>query len=234
MTIAEKIRKIIAKAESTTSSEEAAIFMEKAHRLMEEHSISLLDLGRLDADDPVGIDLYFYESKKSTPWRETLAGTLAQYYGCRLVTESTYKNGKVEEIWHSIAGRQSARITYQLMWPFVLKQVMKIANEDYKNGYYNNPPQAYRQTALALAVRINKLNKERQNEADQSSNKLAQVNALVPIDMIEDLIDLYFPNSRTTGAKNVSINSHALQRANEVSLNRQTSGSASSLRIGHD
>lgn len=230
MSITEKIRKIIAKADSTSHPEEAAVFMEKALKLMEDHGLSLLELGRLDSDDPVGVDKQFYESTITTEWRQTLATQLAQYYGCRLIVlRNKTMFGKIESIYHSVAGRESARITYQLMWPYVLRQVMKQAAEANRNGEYNHPSQGYKAVAEALAVRLVWLNKNKATATPPQTG----VNALVPIDLIQLAIDEAFEGgTRPTGPKKVKFNANAMQRASSISLNHQTTAGPAVRKIG--
>jgi hypothetical protein len=49
------IRKLIAKAESTDSSEEADAFMQKVRQLMDRHGVSLVGLATHLSDDPVAV-----------------------------------------------------------------------------------------------------------------------------------------------------------------------------------
>jgi len=231
MSIAEKIRKIIAKADSTAHPEEASVFMEKALRMMEEHGLSLLELGRLDSDNPVGVDMYFYESTKTTEWRQTLAGQLAKYFGCRLIVRRNKDMfGKIESIYHSLAGRESARVTYQLMWPYVLRQVMKQAAEANRNGEYKHPPQAYKAVADALTIRLIRLNRDKAETAPPQNG----VNALVPVDLIQFAIDEAFAatggTTRTAGKK-LRHDDNAMQRAASISLHRQASAGPAVRRI---
>jgi|GEM_PF-3853963 len=225
--IADKIRKIIAKADSSTHPEEAAVFMDKAQRMMEEHGLNLLDLGRLDSDDPVGVDRDFYRSFKTTPYWEMLAYQVAEYFGCKLVV-TTKANG---DKFHTIAGRESARITHTLMWPFVMRQIKAIAVADYKAGLFPHPKTAYRDLAIALAIRVQALNAAKR--VKRNAEPLSQVNALVPVDLIQQALMEVFPNMRQgSKAKTVTLNPHAAERAKGVSLNLQTRAPRSALKIG--
>lgn len=227
MEMTDKIRKIIAKADSSTHPEEAAIFLEKAHKLMQENGLSLLDLGRLDSDDPVGVDKWFYTSFKTTPYWETLAYALARYFGCRLIVTLKSDKNKL----HSIGGRESARITYQLMWPFIMRQVKALAVANYKSGHFAHPKTAYKEIALALAIRISDIVREREAAEQRQASTLMQVNALVPVDMIDAALAEVFPDMTKGKAKKITLTQHAIDEAQKVSLYTQAPAPKSALKI---
>lgn len=217
---ADKIRKLLAKANSTTHPEEAEAFMTKARALMEEHGISLLDLGRLNTDDPVGLDRSVYRANINDRWRFYLIGQLARYYGCKTVY--TPEGGNRD---YHIVGRESARITFQLMWPFIDRQVMAMAREDVKRGIYRTVSTARHKIGYALAVRISQL--LQQSTATEGQG----VNALVPVDLIEAAMDHYFPGATEGKKRQVSFDVNAQRRAGEVSLHQQVSPNAAQRRI---
>ena len=222
--IADKIRKIIAKADSSEHPEEAMAFLDKAQRMMEEHGLSLLDLGRLNSDDPVGTDKEFYRGRVNDSWRQMVAPQLAEFFGCRMVI--THKG---DNKWHSVTGRESARITYQLMWPFVDRQVMAIARRDVAAGKYKTVNAARRQIGYALAIRIAEMN--RAHKPVQAEG-LSQANTLVPVDLIRAAMAEAFPDLRSMGAKTVRFDHNATRSAAEVSLHRQAGADRSALKIG--
>ena len=115
MDYAQKIKQIIAKAESTNSQAESESLMAKAHQLMTEHGLSMLDLGCLDKDDPLGRDEDLYNNASDT-WQLNVGYALARYYGCRLISADGHTKSATKWV---IFGRESARITFNLMWPFI-------------------------------------------------------------------------------------------------------------------
>jgi hypothetical protein len=221
--ISAKIRAIIAKADSTSNAFESSTFMEKAQKMMEEHGLSLLDLGSLDSDDPVGVDVDFYQSFKTTPYWETLATHLAYFFGCKLVVSHKSNGNK----YHSIAGRESARVTYTLMWPFVMRQIKTMATADYKSGKFAHPKTAYRDLSIALALRLQTMTLAKQ----ASGNDTRGINALVPVDLIDLALQERFPNLTPSKTKKVSLDEHAIKRTEGVSLFTQTGASKSALKI---
>lgn len=228
MSIAERIRKIIAKADSSSHREEAESFLVKARQLMEEHGLSLLDLGRLNSDDPVGVDKYFYRGHIIDSWRQLVAGQLAAFFGCELVSTTSGANR-----WHSVIGRESARMTHQLMWPFVDRQVMQMAREDVKSGIYPSVNVARRRIGQQLALRLDKLNNAKKAEAPIAGRDLSGVNALVPVDLIEAAAAEAFPDLyRDPRKTKVRYDGNAKQRAEQVSLHHQAGSAAPALRLG--
>lgn len=216
--IADKIRKLIAKADSTTHEEEAETFLHKAHELMRQHGLNLLDLGRLGSDDPVGhsedadADL---KNNTSARWKYDLAGVLGKFYGCTVVGE---RRGTFNH-W-VIFGRESARTTFMLMYPFVYRQVMKLAREAYRAGKYPSAKHAQRAIGRALAVRVSRMVREQPEPTETG------VNALVPVDIIQAAIDDHYgPDGLTIGKpRKLRFDINAEEAAKKVSINVQATG----------
>lgn len=218
--IANKIRKIIAKADGTTHAEEAATFMERAHRMMEQHGLSLLDLGRLDQDDPLGKS-DGPECSTSEIWRRNLASMVARYFGCRIM--SLRGNRRVQMI---VYGRESARLTFALMWPFVERQVMELARRDrHLHSTSGDTRAARRAIGVGLIYRLSDMIRER-DTSDAKGDRASQVNALVPVDLIEGMMDADHPTSKLVGMRAKPISAAALRAAGEVSLAMQADGRA--------
>lgn len=217
--IAQKIAKLIALADSTTHPEEADTFMAKAQALMVAHGLSLLDLGRLDAEDPVGRDMEFYSyGNANAGWRGVVLSQLAQFYGCKTVRVS---RGRTDTF--CLFGRESARITVMLMWPYVYRQILSTGAELHKAGLYKGVKTAQAHVANALALRINKLVKEQQTSTPAAPRGL---NALVPVDIIEQEMAVAFPNLKEGKARTVNTTRAASQAANGISLHKQAAGGA--------
>jgi hypothetical protein len=219
--IAEKIARIIAHADSTTHPEEAEVFMAKAHALMEAHGISLLDLGRLDQDDPVGkTQGDQLRNNSSAKWRFNLATQVANYYGCRLVGQ----NRGTFRYW-IVFGRESGRITFELMWPFIDRQVLATARDLTRQGHYPTTKHAHKAVGDALTRRVWKLNMEKQAKPKTSAQK-ATSNALVPVDTIQRVIDETFPNVKKGRSTKMRDDAVARKAAEGISLNHQVKHTA--------
>lgn len=214
--IADKITKIIAKAESTTNPDEAAVFMAKANAMLEEHGIHLHDLGRLNSDDPVGVTEQASYWFAAEGYSLNMASALARYYGCKLVY---IKMGN--KFYGDVTGRDSARVTYQLMWPFVQKQVRQLAREMVKEGKADTKSKAQRAIGNALTLRLHGMARE-----NEERNPVAGtgINALVPVDTIEAAMKEHYGELRSAKARSIKTNAAGKAAAGKVSVNRQTGG----------
>lgn len=212
-TIQQKIQAILAKAESSTHPEEADSFMAKAAALLEQHGLSMADLGTINQDDPVGATYEASYNYASEPWFKMLCGQIARYYGCRIVITRVAKN----KYSHTLAGRESARTTYLLMTPFIKKQVLAAATRLVKEGHCHSRSIAQRQVGQALSLRIYEMIKERAPAPGPSGE-----NALVPVDAISAKLDELFPNRKQNAKKRgVSFSLAAQDAASKVSLDQQ-------------
>lgn len=218
-TIAAKIAKLIAKADSSTHPEEADTFMTKAQELLEAHGISMLDLGKL-SEDAVGHDDDVYRSSEN--WKNKLAFILARLYGCQMVTNPV----TAKQVKYVVFGRESARITFTLMLPYVIKQINKLGTEEHKAGNYPSRHKAMVAIAGAVTLRIWKMVQE--TEAQRPAG--GGVNALVPVDLIDAAIAEKFPRLRKA-SNNIRTDSNARDVANRVSLHRQASATPAARRI---
>lgn len=229
--IADKIRKIIAKADSTSNPEEAHTFMAKAQALLEAHGLSLLDIGRLDSDDPIGVDKNCAEVPGAYSSANTVANQLSIYYGCQLV-QGAKRNGDNKKVTtFSVAGRESARITFQLMFPYVWRQVMALAREGFNSGGYSNRMQALNYVANALSLRLHRLNAEA--EATRAAQPVGSgLNQLVPVNLVLQALEEAFPTMKEGRARTAKTNAKSRELASKVSFNRQASAPAGTLRLG--
>jgi hypothetical protein len=205
--IAEKISKIIAKADATAHPEEAESFMAMAHRLLEEHGMSLQELGTLNVNDPLGVYDSVHKTTANTTWRTVAAAELARYYGCTLVV---YADG-VEKRWE-LVGRQNAVTTFELMWPFVMRQIMAAAVQLKKDGAYRDVKPARTAVSHSLALRINRLVTAR--TPSQATGDTS--NALVPVNEIEELL-----NSMNLRHAKRKVKDNARDAAAGISIDRQ-------------
>ena len=225
--IADKITKMIAKAESSTHAEEADAFMSKVHKMMEDYGLSLLDLGRLNSDDPVSVDREAYTILKSgNSWAREVLCALSEYYGC----EHCYFVGH-KEVRFCLAGRKSAQVTFKLMAGFILRQVRKMANDAAKRGLFESPSKGRTSIGNALALRVSRLAYEMRAKDSASASS---VNALVPVDMNKAALKEAYENIRIVKARDVKMDLMGHLLASEVSLNLQTGSSDQHLKIEHE
>ena len=216
MTVATKIQKLIALADSTTHPEEADTFMSKAHALMTEHGLNLLDLGKL-SEDPVAVDKDAYDHAASYSFMPKLASAAAKYYG---VDWARFKQGN--RMLYSVAGRESARMTFMLMMPYLEREVKRVAREQFNEGHYSSRIQAATRVGNALALRI--FDMARASHVKDAEGE--GVNALVPVDLTEQALAEAFPRLKKGRAVKVGTDSVARNAVKNINLNAQTTGAA--------
>lgn len=212
-TIAQKINKILEKAQSTDQAGEAEVLMEKVHAMLEQHGLDLLDLGTLDADDPVGVDKSVATFWASASFTGMLASCAARYYGCETIVS---RQGNKR--WISVAGRESARVTFRLMFPFILEQVQKEASELVKQRKASSRSRAMTAVGNALAYRLSSLTVEKKDQSTETGK------ALIPVDMIDLAMSDAFPDLRRLKPRAVKTTAAAVTAAEGISLHRQATG----------
>lgn len=220
--IIDRIKKVLAKAEGTNNQAEAEMLMAKVQSMLEEHNLNMLDVATLDADDPMGTDMNVFKFRTNDSWMRHLSSALARYYGCRIVLDYDYRT-KHTRLIH-VSGRESNRITWALMVPFVKKQVMALGRQLHKDEpwQYTSANMASRHIANALVTRINRLNAEKAKEDQQ---RVARgENALVPVDLIEAEMERAFSNLVSGRSTSIRSSGAARKAAEGVSLYRQTGG----------
>jgi len=220
MSIVEKIKKIVAKAESTTSPEEAQAFMEKAQQLMMEHGFTLLDLGKLDDEDPVGVDKGARRMTNGA-WEQAVLSMLGPYYGCRVIIEGGKMLG--------VAGRESARVTFLLMAPFVVAQVRAAARRAYKAGEFTSAGRARTAIGNALALRIRDL--VRAEREKTTGTGLRGMNALVPVDSVQAAMEEAYGKLGKGRARSLRTSAAGKRAAQGISLRKQTGRAPATRQI---
>lgn len=221
MSIKSKIEKILAKAKSTTHDAEAATLIAMAERLMEEHQISVFDLGE---DDPMGRFSAFTATTSSPTWKNHVLNQVAQYYGARVVR--TWINMKQFEF--VVCGAESARITTELMYPFIIEQIRAEGRKS-AGEMGMKPEAAIRRVGNALVHKLSRMQAERKVEKPRTA--AAAKHALVTVDALDAYMEEQWGNLRKTNGRATRTNNVAKRAAGNVSMNRQTGGT-STLRIG--
>lgn len=230
--IAGIIRQLIAQADSTSHPEEAETFMAKANSLMTKYGLDLLDLGRLNNDDPLAAERDAFTTSASYPWARKIAAALARYYGCELVY---YKIKSRNVFVYDLIGRESARVTFLLMFPYVKRQVAKLSAEAFNEGHYNSRMQAATHVGNATAVRIARM--AAAAEADRMAKPASAgggtgVNALVPVDAIAALMAEEFPDVKVAKPTSTKYDHVAQEKAKRVNVNRQATKASANRMIG--
>jgi hypothetical protein len=230
--IEELIRALIAKAKGTDNEAEAAIFMAKAHELLEKHQ---LDLGAtLNADDPVEAFEGLDQAASSHKWNRELYRALGTLYGCKSIRRSYWgtskKTGFAEERFQQrLVGRASAIMTTQIMYPWVCEQVRKEATEISKRTGMSAQGQAKR-VGAALVSRIWTMVREAR-AGEQGPRTEAAKNALATIDLVEAEFKRLYPEAQTGVARRTVSDALSREAAGKIGLHQQA-GHSSALRLG--
>lgn len=225
--IAEKIAKVLAKAQSTNSPQEAETFMAKVHQLLEDHGLEMADIAELNLNDPLGMSMKAHGSYASENWAVKLGFAAARYFGCKGVSTTSGKNHR----WMNVAGRESARITFQLMMPYLVDQVRKSAAAGVKAGHFRSVSQGKTMIGNALTFRIYTLIAENEVLTEKRIGK-ARANDLVPLDAIAEIIKEHFPHLSEARSSKITTTKAAREYAKGISLHKQTKATAASHRIG--
>ncbi len=237
----DRIRKVLAKAEGTNNQAEAEMLMAKVQSMLDEHNLSLLDVAHADAEDPIGTDRRAAYCWVSNSWQKPLGAALARLYGCQMVY-GQYKN----KISFDVVGRQSARVTWSLMLPFVLKQVraeaktlrekdimeiVQTTSWDYDRAAKQTKGVGSYERAVgnALAIRVHRMAAEA--EGKDATRVANGERALVPVDMVQAELEKEFPRLREARRSSISTTGAAKAAAAGISLHRQTGGRGQ-LKIG--
>ncbi len=215
--IKRKISALMAKAESTDNENEALAFMSKAKDLLDQHQIDALTLGT--KNDLMG-QQFGATWKEGNPYKRDLFFAVSAYYGCKGISVSRYKKDPIG----MICGRESARIVFGYMWPFILKQVTREA----KKLPNVKLTEARRQVSDALRLRIAKLNLERENTESLDQRK----SGLILLDELDLFVEKNYPELRKV-SKPYSMSRKAMELANNISLSEQLKRKSEIKRIGN-
>jgi hypothetical protein len=220
-TIKSRIAKLLAKAEGTDNVLEADAFMAKVNELLEEHQIELHEVRKAGGEDndPMGVQDGETNLYASIKWARDVAGALAHYYGCRFVF---WRRGN--HFKYQVVGRESARMTFELMLPFVISQAKVQAKRLWvaQGGY--SLPVWERQVGQALYVRIWGL----VPKVEERRSELTK-NALVPVTDVDAFKDNLFKNLKKGPDLKLSFSRAAREAAEKVSLHHQATGTRTKL-----
>jgi hypothetical protein len=207
------IKALLAKAAGTDNEAEASIFAAKAHEMMERYQIEVSDVLR---DDPIDRSKPYSATTSSPSYKKLLWRSLARYYGCKTML---YWTGATTYEIH-IIGRESARVTSELMYPFIMKQVREAGRKlAERNG--EKAEAVIRDVANALILRLDRLTAE-QKQADPAPVTASGKNALVATNAINALMKELYPKSKPGTARGIGTSGDARGAAEGISLHRQT------------
>jgi hypothetical protein len=205
-----KIAALLNKAEKTDNAFEAETFMNKVNELLEKYQIEMTEIRNMRPagdTDPMGHQQGETNIYASMLWARTLAGTVARYYGCKFIYWKRGNHYKYE-----VVGRESARVTFELMLPFIISQVKQQA----KTLRHLTASVAQREVGQALLVRIARMIPV----AEQRRSELTK-NALIPVNDLEGYMAIHNPNVKTGKVTTLRFGRSAEEAASRISLHHQ-------------
>lgn len=210
------IKALLAKAAGTDNENEASIFAAKAHEMMERYQIEVNDVLK---DDPIDRSKPYAATSSSPSYKKHLWRALAHYYGCKTVLQWT---GDTDYEVH-IIGRESARVTTELMYPFIMQQVRE-AGRKLSQGCSIKPEACIRDVANALVMRLQKLTAAQRATEPQPVTQAGK-NALLVISETKALMERLYPKLKSVSGRGIGTSDAAPGAAEGISLSRQTTGS---------
>lgn len=205
------IKALLAKAQSTDSKEESDAFMAKAYEMMEEHQISAFSLG----EDPIGVTDGVTGQPGMASYKPQVQTALAKLYGARPVIHYTEGNRWIVKLF----GPESARITTELMTPFVWSQIC-VQGKAWGIDHGRDSQAGTREVAKAFISRINAEVGRRSREARREGTS----HSLVVVDATKAFIATIYPNLGKVARKTKKISMNAMERAAGISTHQQVSG----------
>lgn len=226
-----RIQALLAKATGTENEHEAEAFLAKANELLRQHQLDVSDL--VDANDPVIHHVGVKGAQSGHVWRWRLYSAVAQLYGCqsihidlgyRKADGSAWRgalDGKPTPFYEQrLVGAESAVLTTDLMYPWIVGQVRAKAKEIAKESGMSEQGQAKR-VAAALITRIHKLIAAQTAEAPKTD---AAKNALVVIgNAVQAKFNELYPNSETFTTR-ARTDDRSKAAADSIGLHRQAGG----------
>ena len=202
-----KIAQLLAMAkDSSTTDAEKNAFMAKAQEMMERYQLDIQDVA--GAEDLMSVQPGQQGIYTANMWAKTLVHVVAQLYGCRALFKGKIRN----LVPYDLYGRESARITTELMLPFIVKQVRQQAKKLVLAGIQTQSI-AERQVANALIGRIQEMLATRSKElveAEQASK--------------EHMLACVEGVTNNKGRRKTGTTADAREAAGNISLHRQTAG----------
>lgn len=210
----EKIKKLLALSSNNPEREEAERAMEMACKMMSDEGLTAEDIKQSSMDDEYGelgeSWLNDGELKQMLNWKKVLISNLAYLFDCKLINFSEQRKNKI-----LIIGRESNRITCEMMYNWLHDRTMKEARELYgaqtakRNSYCVG-------VANGIAAKVHQI-KPKEN--------LPNGWGIVPLSEAESYMKQFHPNtvkrSLSTTVSDREANSRGYRVGKDTSLNHQ-------------
>jgi hypothetical protein len=220
--IKDKISKLLAKAHGTDNSAEASSFMAKVEELLTAHQLSIGDVVK---NDPLERTVLFIAPINPRPWHQEIPQIVAEYYGCKLIAVHQRQATLMVAV-----GRESTRVTAELMIGFIVEQLREAAKE-YRKATNYSMRKSMQDVCDNFVHRLQELIAARNTVAEAHGNT---ARALVLLDEADAAMKELFPEMTTKAGKQLEINPLARELADKVKIERQVeNGNGSTLALAH-
>lgn len=209
-----KIAALLAKAGGTDNAHEAETFAAKAQQMLEEYQ---LEIGDLVKSDPIERTVIMVGPKTQRQWHKLLPTIVCRYYGCKCIAWH-----EQNIIAYTAVGRESARVTAALMFPFLVDQLRAKALEYQKITLFGRK-KAMNDIVDAFTHRLQELIAASEKVAGAAGG---HSRALVQVDEADAWMKANIEGLKE-GGKPIElngINDHSARLAGEISLARQMDG----------
>lgn len=220
--IKEQISKLLAKANGTDNKEEASVFMAKVEEMLTKHQ---LEIGDVIKNDPMERTVVFIAPIAAREWHKNVPDIMCRYYGCEMIMI-----GQRGATLMTAIGRESTRVTAELMIPFVINQLRDAAKQ-YRADTGYSMRRSMDDVSAAFWLRVRKLIDARET-VEKAHGK--DDRALVLINEAKAWMEAMFPDLKIEKSKPLKITDLAVAAADKVSLDLQVGGKKEpTLALGH-
>lgn len=226
--IKDKIVKLLAKANGTSSPEEASAFMAGVQNLLTKHQ---LEMGDVIKNDPMERTILFVAPKNFRPWHQAIPAIVGKYYGCKVIAVM-----RKDSTLMTAVGRESTRVVAEVMLPFIVDQLRKAA-ADYRKATMYSTRKSMDDICDAFEIRLTRLMRERDKVAADNAatgEHASDGRALMLLDEAEAAMAEMFPDMQLGKARTLTATGAAMDAAGKVSLDMQVGNkSTATLALGH-
>lgn len=235
--VIEKVRKLLAHGNGNVSEAEAAVYIEKAHSILEQHNLTIEDISEKD-ESKFGVDYGHLadDDYYSSPWKETIYAAAAAYSFCSYVRGTreikARRSGKPKRITvHVIIGRKANAMVARHMAEYLFQVVERLGKETEKKQKRKDPDRA-RSYAASFKRGCGFRLAQRLRELRLGSMEKSGVPALYSDEgkTAEAYIDAVFGGAKEVPARLSVGKDHeavlaGIEAADDVSLNQQIQAS---------
>jgi len=210
--IKDKISKLLAKANGTENAAESAAFMAKVEELLTAHQLSMGDVIK---NDPMERTVLFVAPVAYRPWHYLIPQIVGEYYGCKVIAVKERNRTLMVAV-----GRESTRVTAEMMLPFIVGQLREQAAEYRKKTLYS-AKKSMHDVCDAFCHRLMQLIEMRQETAKAHGNT---DRALVLMDEADAAMAEFFPDAKNKQGRQLDLTDLGRELADKVKIEQQVGG----------